>query len=194
MSASSTFRHVLAIRAALLGLAMIALPATMAAAADVEVRTANIGLMDGYWRLNARIDYRPTEEVEKALKSGVALTFRVDLVIDRVRDWLPDAEELEIRRDWQVSYEPLAERYLVRYPDEREPTSHLTLFSALNAAGRLQALPILEEPRLDARRTYDIALRASLNQRTLPAPLQMLAFWNGGFSLESEWYEWTLAP
>jgi hypothetical protein len=194
MSASSTFRHVLAIRAALLGLAMIALPATMAAAADVEVRTANIGLMDGYWRLNARIDYRPTEEVEKALKSGVALTFRVDLVIDRVRDWLPDAEELEIRRDWQVSYEPLAERYLVRYPDEREPTSHLTLFSALNAAGRLQALPILEEPRLDARRAYDIALRASLNQRTLPAPLQMLAFWNGGFSLESEWYEWTLAP
>jgi hypothetical protein len=194
MSASSTFRYASAIRAILLGLLAIVLPLAPAAAADIEVRTASIGLMDGFWRLNARIDYRLTGEVEKALKSGVALTFRVDLVVDRVRPWLPDAEEIEIRRDWQVSYEPLAERYLVRYPDEREPTSHLTLFSALNAAGRLQGMPILEESRLDPRQAYDIALRASLNQGTLPAPLQMLAFWNGGFSLESEWYEWTLAP
>jgi hypothetical protein len=35
-------------------------------------------------------------------------------------------------------------------------------------------------------------LRAVLVQEELPGPLQMLAFWRGDFSLESEWYRWTL--
>jgi hypothetical protein len=180
--------------ATILVLLLIAVPWAGAHADEVEVRTANIGLADGYWRLNARIDYQLTEEMAKALDSGVGLTFRVELVIDRVRGWLPDAEVLSMTRDWQISYEPLSKRYLVGYPDNREPTSHATLFGALNAAGRLQGVPVLEESRLDRRNTYDVALRALLDQQTLPTPLQMLAFWNRGFSLESDWYEWTLVP
>jgi hypothetical protein len=173
---------------------LVLIPIASALADDIDVRTANIGLADGYWRLNARIDYRLTEEIEEALKSGVSLTFRVELVVDRVRNWLPNQEVLELTRDWQLSYEPLSERYLVAYPDGREPTSHVSVFGALNAAGRLQGIPVMEEPRLDPRESYTAALRAALNQKTLPAPLQMLAFWDDGFSLESDWYEWTLAP
>jgi len=33
-----------------------------------------------------------------------------------------------------------------------------------------------------------------LDQKTLPGPLQVFAFWSGGFSLESDWYEWTVRP
>jgi hypothetical protein len=195
MSVSTTTRLAVSRRAAtLVALLLLGLPLAPATAADIEVRTANLGLVDGQWRLTARIDYGLTEDVEKALKSGVALTFRVDLVIERARTWLPDAEVADIRRDWNLTYEPLSERYLVSYPDDRQPTSYATLFGALNAAGRLQLVPILEQSRLEPGSTYDVALRASLNQRTLPMPLQMLAFWNDGFSLESEWYEWTLIP
>lgn len=179
---------------ALVGAWLLMLPVTPAAADDIDVRTASIALADGYWRLTARIDYRLTAEVEQALENGIGLTFRMELVIDRVRRWLPNQEALKTSRDWQISYEPLSRRYLVRYPDEREPTSHATLFGALNAAGRVQGLPVLEESRLDRGDTYEIALRAALDQQTLPTPLQMLAFWNSGFSLESDWYEWTLAP
>jgi hypothetical protein len=195
MSPSNIGWRIVACRALALGLLLaIAGPAVPAWADDIDVRTANIGLADGYWRLNARIDYRLTEEVEEALKSGVTLTFRVELNIDRVRSWLPNHEVLALVRDWQLSYEPLSQRYLVAYPDGREPSSHATLFGALNAAGRLQGVAVLEEPQLARGQTYAVALRAALNQKTLPTPLQMLAFWNRGFSLESDWYEWTLAP
>jgi hypothetical protein len=170
------------------------LPAPGALAEDFEVRTASLGSADGFWRLSARIDYRLTDEAVAALENGVTLTFRVDVEIARVRRWLPDAEVLSVSPAWHLSFEPLSTRYLVRYPDEREPSSHATLFGALNAIGRVQGLPIAEESRLDRSEPYNLAVRAVLSQQTLPAPLQFLAFWNGGFSLESDWYEWTLAP
>ena len=58
----------------------------------------------------------------------------------------------------------------------------------------MQSLPIAEAPGIKEGETYDVAVRAVLDQRTLPGPLQVLAFWDGGFSLESDWYEWTMGP
>ncbi len=187
-------RAVTSVSLALATVVLLLLPVRAALAEDFEIRTASLGLADGAWRLAARIDYRLTEEALAALESGVTLTFRVDVEISRVRRWLPDAEALTTALDWQLSYEPLSKRYLVRYPDEREPSSHATLFGALTAIGRVQSLPIAEAAQLDAANTYDVAVHAVLSRQTLPAPLQFLAFWDGDFSLESDWYEWTIAP
>jgi hypothetical protein len=179
---------------ALATLVMLALPLQQARSDDFDVRTANMRLADGYWRLTARIDYHLTDKALAALDNGVALTFRVEVSASRVRRWWTNKEIIDVERDWQLSYEPLTKRYLVKYPDDREETSHATLFGALNAMGRVQGLPIVEASRMNANETYEVAIRAVLDQRTLPGPLQMLAFWGGGFSLESDWYEWTMAP
>ena len=179
---------------ALAVLLMLLAPAGPALAEAFEVRTASLGLRDGFWMLSARIDYRLSEEAITALENGVTLTLRVEVEIERVRRWLPDAELLAAERDWQLSYEPLSKRYLVRYPDDREPTAHATLFGALNAIGRVQNLPVAGEGTLRGAEGYGVAVRASLSDKSLPAPLRFLAFWNGGLSAESEWYEWTFSP
>jgi hypothetical protein len=175
-------------------LVLLGLPLPGLAANEFDVRTANIRLDDGAWTLTARIDYRLTEEAVEALGSGVTLTFQVEISVSRVRRWWLDPEVVSIRRDWQLSWDPLSKRFVVRYPDDRESTSHATLFGALNALGRVQDLLIADASRLDADATYDVAVRAVLDQQTLPGPLQVLAFWDGGFSLESDWYEWTTSP
>jgi hypothetical protein len=179
---------------ALLALLMLALPARPASAQDFDVRTASLGLADGSWCLTARIDYQLTRKALEALDNGVALTFRVELSASRVRRWLPNPEVLAVQRDWQLSYEPLTKRYIVAYPDGRESTSHGTLFGALNALGRVQALPVAAANELAPGEAYAVAVRAVLDQQTLPGPLQVLAFWDSGFSLASDWYEWTMKP
>ncbi|GMW06443.1 MAG: hypothetical protein AMXMBFR8_12400 [Nevskiales bacterium] len=177
---------------AAVGLLLAAPPAALAA--DFEIRTASIGAHEGSWELTARVDYRLPEEAITALESGVVLTFRIEVEISRFRAWFLNAGVLSIVRDWTLSFEPLSRRYLVRYPDGREPTSHATLFSALNAIGRVQQLPIAPESTLVAPETYQVGVRASLSGEALPAPLQFFAFWDGGLSIESEWYEWTFTP
>ncbi len=180
--------------AALAAALLVPWPAGVAHAEDFEVRTANIRLADGAWTLTARIDYHLTEEATEALQNGVTLTFRVEVSISRVRNWWLDPEVIAIQRDWQLTYDPLTKRYLVQYPDESEPTSHATLFGALNAIGRVQNLLVAEGSQLSEGETYDVAVRAVLDQQKLPGPLRLLEFWDGGFSLESDWYEWKISP
>ncbi len=175
-------------------LAAVMLPLHVATAQDFDVRTANIRLADGVWALTARIDYRLTDKALAALENGVMLTFRVEVSVSRVRRWWTDPEVVNKKLDWRLSFEPLTKRYLVQYPDGREETSHASLFGALNAIGRVQSLPVAEASRIKEGDSYDVAVRAVLDQGKLPGPLQLLAFWNGGFSLESEWYEWPIGP
>ncbi len=174
----------------LLALAAYASPAAWAQ--DFDVRTASLWQAEGQWLLSARVDYRLTDKALAALENGIALTFRVEVSVSRLRRWWTNPEVLNVERDWRLSYEPLTRRYLVQYPDGREQTAHATLFGALNAIGRVQSLPIAEASRLDPHETYIVAVRAVLDQHTLPAPLQFFAFWGSGFSLESEWYEWRI--
>jgi hypothetical protein len=187
MSAATTILRL----AALLAASLLVFPRP-SPAADFDVRTANIRLADSSWVLTARIDYRLTDKALAALENGITLTFRVEVSINRVRGWWTNPEVVDVVRDWRLSYEPLTKRYLVQYPDNREQTSHATLFGALNAMGRIQSVPIAEASRLREHETYEIFVKAVLDQRTLPGPLQFFAFWDGGFSLESDWYEWTM--
>ena len=59
-------------------------------------------------------------------------------------------------------------------------------------AGQLRDYPLIEVARLEPDARYGLAIRMVLNRETLPGPLQMLAFWRGDFSLESDWFRWTL--
>lgn len=163
-------------------------------AANVDVRTANLRDTGEAWALTARIDYQLTREAMQALENGVQLTFRVEITASRQRRFWLDPEVIETSRSWQLAWDALTERYRVGYPDGREQTSHATLFGALNAIGRVQELPVAERDSIAADQRYDVAVRAVLDEGTLPGPLQIIAFWDDGFSLESDWYEWTLSP
>lgn len=177
---------------ALVAATLMTLSARTSQATDFDVRTANMRLANDSWVLTGRIDYHLTDKALAALENGITLTFRVEVSIHRVRRWWIDADVADVVRDWRLSYEPLTKRYLVEYPDNRAETSHTTLFGALNAMGRVQSLPIVDGSRLKEHETYKVAVRAVLDQRTLPGPLQFFAFWDGGFSLESDWYEWMM--
>lgn len=163
-------------------------------AADLDIRTAGIGLADGTWQLTARIEYRLTEEARKALDNGVVLTFGVEVEVVQARRWWLDKGIASVTEEWQLDYEPLSERYVVHYPRGAESSSHATLQGALDALGGVRGLPVAPASRLEGGSEYEISVRAQLSEQQLPAPLWVLSFWNSGFSLSSAWYEWTFVP
>jgi len=112
--------------------------------------------------------------------------------LDKVRRFWLDKKTATLEQSFELSYQPLSERYVVRNLNSGEQKSFATLFSALNSMGRIVDLPIIDASLLDADERYEIALRAVLDQNTLPGPLRLLAFWSSGFRLESDWYVWML--
>jgi hypothetical protein len=51
---------------------------------------------------------------------------------------------------------------------------------------------MIDSALLEQGRTYDVRLRASLDQEQFPGPLRLLAFWRRDWSIASEWYRWRL--
>ena len=158
-----------------------------------EIRSASSRLYNGVYFVNARVDYGLSEEALEALQSGVALPIQLRIRLTKVRRFWLDGEIATLEQGYQLSYQPLSERYVVANLNSGEQDSFATLFSALNTMGRVVDLPVVDASILDPEVNYEIGMRVVLDQNTLPGPLRLLAFWSSGFRLESEWYVWNLS-
>jgi Domain of unknown function (DUF4390) len=157
-----------------------------------EVRSAETQLENGVYHLDARLQLVLSSDALEALNSGVPLTIELEMQVIRVRRFLPDDVEADIATRFELEYRPLSQRYIVRNLNSGEQSSYATLFSALNALGRVTDLPVIDEHLLDAKAGYRIRLRAMLQTEQYSAPLRLLFFWRSEWHLQSDWYEWIL--
>lgn len=178
--------------AALLVWGICATPVGHAQETDITIRDVQTGLRDNTWYLSARVDYQLNRQMLDALQNGIGLTFSLQVEVNEIRNWLPDAEIVALQRDYELSWQPLSRSYLVRNTGNDEQTAHTTLFAALHELGTISDLPLVDASLLDPEARHEISLRALLDQQRLPGPLRMLAFWNDDFSLESDWHQWPL--
>jgi len=174
--------------------AMLCTGALRAQDTGLEIRNASTRLVDGVWYLDARIEYRLNRDTLDALQSGIPLTFELQVDVARIRRWFPDEDIASLRQYFELSWQPLAQSYLVRNKNSGDQRTHTTLYAALNDLGRVKSLPLIDAAIIDPDHEYEVSLRAVLDQQELPGPLRMLAFWDDGFTLESDWYRWLLRP
>jgi hypothetical protein len=175
----------------LLALALLPRPGD-AQESGLAIVAAGSTLVEGQHRVDAVIDYRLSRQALEALQNGVPLTFEVVVVLSQARRWWFDSEVVTRRQVSRLSYDPLAQTYVVRDTRSGEQRSFTTLYAALKALGRVEGLLLVEDSRLEAGVTYEAGIRAALDQERLPGPLRLLAFWEEGLNLESGWFRWTL--
>jgi hypothetical protein len=157
-----------------------------------EVRSASTEIVDGVHTLDARLQLVLSSEVLAALESGVTLTIELQLQVIRQRRFMIDDVEAELAIRYELEYSPVSQRYVVHSLNSGDQDSFATLYSALNSLGRVQGLPVIDDPVLSSNSTYRIRLRAMLNTERYPAALRVLFFWRGQWQLQSEWFEWLL--
>ena len=157
-----------------------------------EIRNASTRLSDGVYLATARVEFELSDEALEALNSGVVMPIQLQIKLTRQRKLWFDNSIATLEQSYQLSYQPMSERYVIKNVNSGEQDSFATLFSALNTMGRVVDLPIIDQSILDPDAKYEIALRVVLDQTTLPGPLRLLAFWDGGFKLQSDWYVWNL--
>lgn len=169
-----------------------AVPAWAADAGHFAIRTVFTHIDDGVIYLNADVDYELSEIAREALANGIELT--IELQIEVVRDrrlWL-DREVASLLQRYQLSYQPLSERFLVRNLNSGDQMSFAALSAALEQLGRVRSLPLIDDALLRPGKRYEIRMRAMLDTRDLAGPLRLISFFWGDWRLESEWFEWPL--
>ena len=195
MRPSATFP---ALRSALLTLALLAAAVPPCRAEGLEgrfeVRSADLELAGGVYHLNARIDLPISEAVRRGLSEGVPLTLEVDLDVERVRQLVPNSRVAELNQRYDLQYNAVSARYILRNENSGQQQSLPTIDAALEQLSEVRSLPVLDKALLQADRRYEASVRAKIDYGHVPFTLRMLMFWVNEWHRESDWYTWTLQP
>ena len=179
----------------LLGLLMLAAAGARAddpLDGDLEIRSAYAVPSHGVIMLSARIAYPRSTLLSATLKDGVTLSFDLECVISRHRHFWFDEEAVSLVRHSELSYQVVADRYLLRDVDAGTQETFPTLEAALTRVGTVDEWPIAVDLMLPAGEEWQISLRAGVRRGHMPDALRALVFWSDAWHRTSEWYTWTL--
>jgi hypothetical protein len=159
-----------------------------------EVRSADLELSGAVYQLNARIDLPISEAVRRGLSEGVPLILEVDLDVERVRQLLPNSRVAELTQRYDLQYNAVSARYILRNENSGQQQSLSTVDAALEQLSEVRSLPVLDKALLQADRRYEASVRAKIDYGHVPVSLRLLMFWVNEWHRESDWYTWTLQP
>ena len=181
----------------LLGLLLGCLPPA-ASAADSEpagfvIRTAYTELLNGVYYLNADVDLSLSDDAVNALENGLPLTVVLQIEIIKHHTWWWDKKVATLEQRYQISFHALTRRFVITNLNSGDLQSFASYRDAITSLGQVSDLPVIDANLLQPGTRYDIRMRAALDIKDFPGPLQLIASLFKGWDLTSDWYEWVLA-
>jgi len=165
---------------------------TTAADGRFEILSASARVENNIWLIDALLDLQLSRTAVEALENGVNLNIQLQYEVNRSRAFWVDETIVATTQDIEIQYLTLSQRYIVHHAGNGQQTSFASLFSALRSLRQASDFKLISADQLDPESRYWFAMRVVLDREKLPGPLQMLYFWRDDFSLESDWYTWTL--
>lgn len=184
-------------RFALLG-ALALLPAFLGGPAAAEtnapfgIRTAYVQLVENVYLLSARLQLPLNDHLRDALRDGVPLKLEVELEVNGSRRFWLNEGVASLRQIYQLQYDAVSDRYLVRNLNSGEQSSFPTLDDALEQMTQISGLPVLDRALIEPGRRYEFNLRVTRDLGDIPQTLRVLMFWTDDWHRVSEWYTWPL--
>ena len=175
-------------------LAFLLLAAPLARASDFAIKKVETHLAAQVYVMDAQVDYEFSKRALEALDSGVPLTLRMDIEVERKRGWLPDETIATLEQYYELNYHALSHSYLVRNLNSGAVYSYLTQQEAIESLGKLHNFPLLDAKLIAPGERYEIEMRIALDIDSLPSPLKLIAYVTPGWHLSSDWSAWSLKP
>ena len=178
----------------LLLLAALCLLSSNAWSRETRITDVRTLVVDGVYRLGARVEIDFNETLPEALHNGVPLLIELRIEVLRKRQWLWLWPELvaDLRQRFKLEYHVLSRRYLVYSYASGVRQSFRSMEGALAYIGNVYDLPLIDAQLLDPGQHYLVRIRADIDVEALPTPVRLWAYLGSEWSLKSRWFEWPL--
>lgn len=173
-------------------LALGLLLAEVAWAEGIQVKSADLALVDEVYQVSAEFDINFSQSLEDALNKGIPLNFVVEFELTRPRFYWFDESIAGVRQNIRVSYHALTRQYWLNANTVQK--SFGSLSEVKRELSRLRDWQVVDRSLLKKRLNYEAALRMKLDISQLPKPLQVNALASKEWSMDSEWHRWKLTP
>jgi len=167
-------------------------PAGRAASEGIQIKSAELTLVDEVYQLNAQLTITLGATLEEAVRKGIALNFITEFEFQRRRWYWFNEEIAKVTRNTRLTYNPLLRQYLLATGSQQ--LSFDTLEDALAALGEISAWPVLDRRLLYRRYSYQASLSMRMDVSQLPKPLQINAISSRKWDLESAPFVWSMSP
>jgi len=164
----------------------------VAHAQGISIDSASSREKNAVYMVNIGLDLQMSDEIREALSHGVSLEIDVHMEVRLKRTWLWDKLVKEVTLHYKLQHQPLSDVYLVTNLDDKSREQFQTLNEALDYLGTVRNYPLIGEDELEKDRQYQGWVKAELNIRQLPPPLQTATYVSSRLHQESKWYEWAL--
>ncbi|MEO0575775.1 MAG: DUF4390 domain-containing protein [Pseudomonadota bacterium] len=161
---------------------------------NVEIRYADSELSNGVHLASARIQFQLSSRIEEALANGIALQITLNVEIDRIRRYWINANVASIQFVYVLRYNAVSERYMLRNENTGQQRTFATIFAALNAMGRVDALPLIDAAILSEGKRHRAKMNVEVSIAEYPVSLRYLLFWRNDWRVSSNGFSWLLAP
>lgn len=156
------------------------------------IRTAFTELLNGVYCLNADVDLNMSNEAIDALENGVPLTVELQIEVIKHRSFIWNKTVATLTERYQISFHPLTRRFVVKNLNSGQQQSFENYRDAITFLGQINDLPVIDSSLLEPDTKYTIRMRAVLDIKDFPGPLQLIASFFKGWDLSSDWYAWVL--
>jgi len=161
---------------------------------DTVIRDARTLLVEGVYRVGARIDFMLNDTLRDGLQNGVPLVLELRIEVIREREWLWSERVAQLRQRFRLEYHALSQLYLVQNQSTGVQFSFMALEEALEYVGNVYDLPLIDANLLQPDQNYEVWMRADLEIESLPTPVRLWAYLGSEWTLQSDWYKWPLQP
>ncbi len=163
-------------------------------AKGITIKQAMSRLDNGFFVIDAEIDYEFSDVALEALENGVPLTVDIHVQVRRDGAWIWEKDVIDFHQRRQLRYLPLSSTYEVVGFDGEIKRRFVSRLAAIDALGEITNLTVIEASRLEEGETYRMEIRSELDIEALPVPLRPTAYMSSGWKLSSEWSQWRIRP
>ena len=155
------------------------------AAEGVEITRAHVEAAEEGYKLSAVYAFDLNEDIENAIQHGVKLYFTTQVELTRPRWYWYDDQAVSERQTMSIKYDVLTRQYVVQVVGNMQQ-SFATLEDAMVLIRRPNRWLIAGRGALKPGETYNVTLRMYLDRERMPKPIQVNAFSNSQWRLESK--------
>ncbi len=166
--------------------------ASLAGAAEIEVKSAEITPGEESWLLDAEFGIDLGQRLEEVVSRGVPLYFVAEFELTKTRWYWVDEHVAGKKQTWRLSYHALTRQY--RLSSGALHQNFATLEEALGVLARLRNWQVADKGVLKIGEPHNAALRLKLDLTQLPKPLQVGTIGNKDWNIAAEVKRWHFTP
>jgi hypothetical protein len=176
-------------RSAFMGLIFLLAYILPAFAKDAVITDIEVNNVDRSLLLYFRVDNCFTQDIKKAIDSGINTTFNFFIKAYETRRYLWDRKIADIKVSHDVQYDSLKKVYMIKLSEKDDKTIFIQNFDEVKKIlSEVTGLRVAELQNLKKGGHYQVCMMAELDKIMLPFYLHNVFFFLSLWDFETDWY------